>query len=126
MQSGKSYGSIVGYVADGIFQNQEEVDKSGQPNARVGGLKYKDLDGKNGITSDDQTWIFDPVPAFSYGLNIALNYKGFDFSMFWQGVYDQDVYNNQKFQTDFWAITDGGSNKGTRLLDAWNTKQHPL
>lgn len=46
MQSGKSYGSIVGYVADGIFQNQEEVDKSGQPNARVGGLKYKDLDGK--------------------------------------------------------------------------------
>ena len=55
------------------------------------------------------------------GLNIALNYKGFDFSMFWQGVYDQDVYNNQKFQTDFWAITDGGSNKGTRLLDAWNT-----
>ena len=121
VQSGKSYGSIVGYVADGIFQNQEEVDKSGQPNARVGGLKYKDLDGKNGITSDDQTWIFDPVPAFSYGLNIALNYKGFDFSMFWQGVYDQDVYNNQKFQTDFWAITDGGSNKGTRLLDAWNT-----
>ena len=121
VQSGKSYGSIVGYVADGIFQNQEEVDKSGQPNARVGGLKYKDLDGKNGITSDDQTWIFDPVPAFSYGLNIALNYKGFDFSMFWQGVYDQDVYNNQKFQTDFWAVTDGGSNKGTRLLDAWNT-----
>lgn len=54
-------------------------------------------------------------------MNIALNYKGFDFSMFWQGVYDQDVYNNQKFQTDFWAITDGGSNKGTRLLDAWNT-----
>ena len=33
-------GAIVGYVADGIFQNQEEVDKSGQPNARVGGLKY--------------------------------------------------------------------------------------
>ena len=38
-----------------------------------------------------------------------------------RGVYDQDVYNNQKFQTDFWAITDGGSNKGTRLLYAWNT-----
>ena len=118
---GKPRNSIYVYKTDGLFQNQAEVDKSGQPNARVGGLKYKDLDGKNGITSDDQTWIFDPVPAFSYGLNIALNYKGFDFSMFWQGVYDQDVYNNQKFQTDFWAITDGGSNKGTRLLDAWNT-----
>ena len=121
VQSGKPYGSIVGYVADGIFQNQEEVDKSGQPNARVGGLKFKDLDGSGTITDADQTWIYNPVPAFSYGLNIGLNYKGFDLSMFWQGVCNQDVYNNQKLQTDFWAITDPGSNKGTRLLDAWNT-----
>ncbi len=121
VESARPYGSIVGYVVEGIFQNQAEVDASGQPNARVGGLKYADLDGKNGITADDQTWIYNPVPAFSYGLNIALNYKGFDLSMFWQGVYDKDVYNNQKFQTDFWSITDAGSNKGNRLLGAWNT-----
>ena len=121
VQSGKPYGSIVGYVADGIFQTQEEVDASGQPNARLGGLKYRDLDGDNKITDADQTWIYDPVPAFSYGLNIALTYKGFDLSMFWQGVCNQDVYNNQKFQTDFWAVADPGNNKGTRLLDAWNT-----
>ena len=121
VESGKPYGSIVGYVADGLFQNQAEVDASGQPNARVGGLKYKDLDGKDGITADDQTWIFNPVPAFSYGLNIGLTYKQFDLSMFWQGVSGVDVYNNQKFQTDFWSITDAGSNKGSRMLDAWNT-----
>ena len=36
-------------------------------------------------------------------------------------VCGQDVYNNQKAQTDFWAITDAGQNKGSRLLDAWNT-----
>ena len=41
--------------------------------------------------------------------------------MFWQGVYNQDVYNNQKFQTDFWSITDPGSNKGNRMLGAWTT-----
>lgn len=121
VQSGKPYGSIVGYVADGIFQTQEEVDASGQANARLGGLKYRELDGDNKITDADQTWIYDPVPAFSYGLNIALTYKGFDLSMFWQGVCNQDVYNNQKFQTDFWAVADPGNNKGTRLLDAWNT-----
>ena len=84
-------------------------------------MKYADLDGNGIITSDDQDWIYNPVPAFSYGLNIALNYKNFDLSMFWQGVYDQDVYNNQKAQTDFWSITDAGSNKGSRLLGAWNT-----
>lgn len=121
VQSKQPYGSIVGYVVEGLFQTQEEVDASGQANARVGGLKYADLDGDNVITADDQDWIYNPVPAFSYGINIGLTYKDFDLSMFWQGVCDKDVYNNQKFQTDFWAVTDAGSNKGSRLLDAWNT-----
>lgn len=121
VESGMPYGSIVGYVVEGLFQNQEEVDASGQPNARVGGLKYADLDKNGVINADDQDWIYNPVPKFSYGLNIALNYKNFDLSMFWQGVCDKDVYNNQKFQTDFWSVTDAGSNKGSRLLGAWNT-----
>lgn len=121
VQSKQPYGSIVGYVVEGLFQTQEEVDASRQANARVGGLKYADLDGNNIITADDQDWIYNPVPAFSYGINIGLTYKDFDLSMFWQGVCDKDVYNNQKFQTDFWAVTDAGSNKGSRLLDAWNT-----
>lgn len=121
VQSGKPYGSIVGYVVEGLFQNQAEVDASGQANARVGGLKYADLDGKHGITADDQTWIFNPVPDFSYGLNIALTFRNFDLNVFLQGVCNQDVYNNQKFQTDFYSVVDAGSNKGTRLLNAWNT-----
>lgn len=121
VESSKPYGSSVGYIVTGIFQNQAEVEASGQANARVGGLKYADLDGNGLITSDDQDWIYNPVPAFSYGLNLALNYKNFDLSMFWQGVCNQDVYNGQKAQTDFWSITDAGSNKGNRLLGAWNT-----
>lgn len=121
VESKQPYGSMVGYVVEGLFQNQDEVNKSGQDNARIGGLKYADLDGDGKITSADQDWIYNPVPKFSYGINIGLTYKGFDLSMFWQGVCDKDVYNNQKFQTDFWAVTDAGSNKGNRLLDAWNT-----
>ena len=121
VQARRAYGSIVGYVVEGIFQTQEEVDASGQTNARVGGLKYADLDGNGIINSDDQTWIYDPVPTLSMGFNIALSYKNFDLGMFWQGVLGQDVYNNQKFQTDFWSVTDAGSNKGSRLLDAWTT-----
>ena len=121
VESKKPYGSIVGYVVDGLFQNREEVLASGQENARVGGLKYADLDGNGLINENDQTWIFNPVPNFSWGLNIDLGYKDFDFNMFWQGVAGQDVYNNQKFQTDFYSITDAGSNKGNRMLDAWTT-----
>ncbi len=119
VQSKQPYGSSVGYVVEGLFQTMDEVYASGQSNARLGGLKYADLDGDGVIDADDQTWIYNPVPDFSYGLNIALNYKGFDLSMFWQGVYGVDVWNNQKYQTDFWSIDDPGSNKGTRLLNAW-------
>lgn len=119
VESRRPYGSIVGYVADGLFQSREEVLASGQDNARVGGIRYADLNGDGRITADDQTWIFNPVPDLSAGLNIELSYKNFDFSMFWQGVFGQDVYNDQKFQTDFWSLTDAGSNKGDRLLGAW-------
>ena len=121
VEAKKPYGSIVGYVVDGLFQNHMEVYASGQPNARVGGLKYADLNGDGRINQDDQTWIMNPVPAFSYGLNVAVSYKNFDLSMFWQGVADQDIYNNQKYQTDFWSITDAGSNKGNRMLNAWTS-----
>lgn len=119
VEAGVPYGSMTGYVVEGLYQNKEEVMSSGQVNARVGGLKYADLDGNGVINSDDQTWIFDPVPMFSYGVNIGLSYRDFDLSMFWQGVCGQDVYNNQKFQTDFWSLNDPGSNKGNRMLDAW-------
>ena len=121
VEAKKPYGSIVGYVVDGLFQSREEVLASGQENARVGGLKYADLDGNGIINEFDQTWIFNPVPNFSWGLNFELGYKDFDFMMFWQGVAGQDVYNDQKFQTDFYSITDAGSNKGSRMLEAWTT-----
>ena len=119
VESGRPYGSIVGYVADGLFQTQEEVLASGQDNARLGGIKYADLNGDGIINSDDQTWIFSPVPDISMGLNVTLGWRGFDFQMFWQGVFGQDVYNDQKFQSDFWSVNDPGNNKGSRLLNAW-------
>ena len=119
VEAKKPYGSMVGYVVDGLFQTKEEAAASGQPNARVGGLKYADLDNNGSIDANDQTWIYNPVPDFNWGLNVQLSYKNFDLSMFFQGVCGVDVYNNQKFQTDFWSLTDSGSNKGNRLLGAW-------
>ncbi len=115
----KAYGSLVGYVATGLYQTAEEVAGSNQPGARLGGLKYADINGDGTINGDDRTWIYNPVPNYSWGLNVELAYKNFDFTMFWQGVAGVDVVNNQKYQTDFWSITDAGSNKGSRLLNAW-------
>ena len=123
-QDGKAYGSRIGYVVEGLYQSREEVLAHGQAGARVGGLKYADLNGDGRINEADRTWVFNPVPNFSYGINVNLGYKNFDLTLFLQGVSGVDVINDQKFQTDFWSITDAGSNKGSRLVDAW-TEANP-
>ena len=118
-QDERAYGSRIGYVVEGLYQSREEVLAAGQAGARVGGLKYADLNGDGMINEKDRTWVYNPVPNFSYGINVNLAYRDIDFTMFWQGVSGVDVVNDQKYQTDFWSITDAGSNKGERLIDAW-------
>jgi hypothetical protein len=117
--------SEVGYVADGIFKSQEEIDNHAQQDgAGLGRIRYKDLNGDGKITEADQDWIYDPTPDFTWGLNIYLQYKDFDFTMFWQGVQGVDVNCiGYKSQTDFWANSNVNVpylNKGTRVLDAWS------
>ena len=118
-QDEKAYGSRIGYVVEGLYESREDVLAHGQAGARIGGLKYADLNGDGMINEKDRTWVFNPVPNFSYGINVYLAYRDIDFTMFWQGVSGVDVINDQKFQTDFWSITDAGSNKGERLINAW-------
>ena len=116
--------SQVGFIADGIFKSQEEIDNHAiQEGAGLGRIRYKDLNGDGVITEDDQDWIYDPTPDFTWGLNIYLQYKDFDLTMFWQGVQGVDVdCRGFKSQTDFWAnsnINVPYLNKGVRVLDAW-------
>lgn len=123
---GHANGSQVGYVADGIFKSQAEVDNHAkQEGAAPGRIRWRDLDGNGIINEKDQQWIFDPTPAFSYGLNIYLEYKNFDLTMFWQGVQGVDIISDLKKQTDLWnGLNVSNLNKGRRLLDAW-TPQNP-
>jgi TonB-linked SusC/RagA family outer membrane protein len=120
---GHPYGAQVGYIADGIFSSQEEVDNHAvQEGAGVGRIRWRDIDGDGYITEKDQDWIYDPTPDFNYGLNVYLQYKNFDFSMFWQGSQGADVISDLKKETDLWSgLNIGFLNKGQRLLDAWTT-----
>ena len=122
---GHPMGSQVGYIADGIFKSQEEIDNHAtQEGAGLGRIRYKDLNGDGRISEADQDWIYDPTPDFTWGLNVYLQYKNFDFTMFWQGVQGVDVdCRGYKSQTDFWAnsnINVPYLNKGIRALDAWS------
>ena len=109
----------------GIFKSQEEIDNHAkQEGAGLGRIRYKDLNGDGIITEADQDWIYDPTPDFTWGLNIYVQYKNWDMTMFWQGVQGVDVdCRGYKSQTDFWAnsaINVPYLNKGIRVLDAWS------
>lgn len=119
---GHPMGAQVGYVADGIFKSQEEIDNHAtQEGAGLGRIRWKDLTGDSKITEADQTWIYNPVPDFTYGFNIYLEYKNFDFTAFFQGVQGVDIISDLKKETDIWAgLNIGFLNKGKRLLDAWS------
>ena len=120
---GHPMGSQVGYIADGIFKSQEEIDNHAiQEGAGLGRIRYRDLDGNGVINEKDQTWIYSPVPAISFGANFYFEYKGFDLTVFFQGVGGvQVITKDYKEQTDLWSgINVANLNKGTRVLDAWS------
>lgn len=119
---GRPRNSHYGFIADGLFRSQEEVDNSPeQPGKGLGRMRYKDLNNDGRITWEhDRTWLGVSDPNFSYGLNLGAKYRNFDFSMFWQGVAGNLVWNDWKTYSDFWNVhVQKGLNHPKRILDAW-------
>lgn len=121
---GHSINSTFGYVADGLFRSQKEVDDyATQIGKGVGRIRYKDLNSDGVIDDKDRDYIGKGDPDFTYGLNVTLEYKHFDLTFFLQGIQGIQVYNTYKTYTDFSSIWPG-TNWGARTLDAW-TPQNP-
>lgn len=120
---GRSINSTFGYVADGIFQSQKDVDDhANQIGKGIGRIRYKDLNGDKEINDKDRDYIGKGDPDFNYGLNVSLEYKHFDLSFFLQGVQGIQVYNTYKTYTDFASIWTG-TNWGDRTLEAWTPQR---
>lgn len=120
---GRPLNSFYGFIANGLFESQEEVDNSPeQPGKGLGRIRYKDLDNDGRITWEhDRTWIGVSDPDFMYGVSFDARYKNFDFSMFWQGIVGNTVRNDWKTYSDFWNVwTQSGFNHATRLMGAWS------
>ena len=100
---GKPIGYYYGYKTDGVFQTQEEVTSyvnNGQivmPNAKAGDLKFIDLNKDGKLDNNDRTMIGNPHPDFTFGLTFSADYKGFDFSAFFQGSVGNDLLNILKY-----------------------------
>ncbi|GGW48304.1 SusC/RagA family TonB-linked outer membrane protein [Arenibacter certesii] len=88
--SGNWVNRTMGYVFNGFFDSQEEIDNdpvSYSYNPIPGDIRYVDINGDNVLNSNDRTVVGKGTkPEWMYGLNLKADYKGFDFTMFWQGA----------------------------------------
>ena len=82
-----------GYIAEGLFRSQEEIDNSpeqqvGTGIVRVGDIKYKDLNGDGKINADDKTMIskYGRIPRLMYGFGATVNWRKWDFGFFFTGT----------------------------------------
>lgn len=99
MEVGQPIGYFYGYKTDGIFQNQDEVDAHPSQMAlgaesAPGDIRYVDVNNDNVIDVNDRTNIGDPIPDATMGLNIQLNYKTFDFTMYTFASVGNDMVRN--------------------------------
>lgn len=102
-QVGDPIGSFYGWQQDGIIRDtlerneyREKLVGTEKANVSVGDMKFKDVDGNGVIDQNDRVYLGKPIPTWSYGLNMSFNYKGVDLRIFFQGVADVDVWNEQR------------------------------
>ncbi len=93
-EEGKPWGTFFVYDWIGIFQSQEEIDKSPkQPNnPQPGDLKFRDVNGDGVINASDRTYFNGAFPTFNYSFNLNAGYKRFDLTVFLYGVEGQKEY----------------------------------
>jgi len=122
-QIGHPVSSFFGYQSLGLFRDADDVAKSpAQPAAAPGRFKYADIDGDGAITPDDRTFIGNPNPDFTYGINIALSYRAFDLSTILYGSQGNDILNSLKINSHFFGTYVGG--KSRDLLNAWTPENN--
>jgi len=118
---GHPIGFFRGFIVDGIYQSDAEVNKTFQPNATAGDFRYKDINGDNVLSDADRVMLGTPWPAVTYGMNVDLSYKNFDFNMLWQGIAGNEIFHVNKFST-YPIKYFGGSgvvNASEGILDRW-------
>ncbi len=128
-EKGFPMGTFFAYETIGVFQNDAEVkkyndlakEKSGKDyyqeiGTAPGDLIFKDQNNDGYIDSKDITNVGDPWPDFTYGINLSCNYKWLDFSLFFQGVQGNEIYNAFREKTHTFSLD---YNTTTYALNRW-------
>ena len=130
-ENGQPFPYYYGYKTDGVFQNWDEVraytNAEGgliQPDAQPGDFRYQDLNGDGSITAEgDRTNLGKCVPSWTFGFNVGFDWKGIDFSMVWQGVAGNKIFDATR-RTDIPTM-----NQPKYVLNRWtgegSTNEYP-
>lgn len=121
---GQPIGSFYAYKEDGLFQSEAEIksytNNKGellQPNAKPGDIKFVDVNGDGVIDGNDRDYIGNPLPDVTAGLTLGVNFHNFDLSLFFQGMFGNDVYDLTRYVGDFYNQSQ--YNKNSRVVNAW-------
>lgn len=139
---GYALNSLWVYQSDGLFQNQAEVDayyaemngnvsgsllnslpKGSKDELTPGSVRRVDRNGDNDITTEDLYCYGDVAPHYTFGINLGVTYKNFDFSCFFQGVGQQYNVRNGQMGCAFWS---GWTNSNGYFLGrTWTSADNP-
>ena len=115
---GDPINNIYGYVCEGIFKDQEEIDlhpKQIMGDPVPGDLKYKDLNGDNIVDDKDRKSLGTYFPKINFGLRLGFEYKNFDFSTLLQGAAMVDAIAREQVNFAFY----NGGKVVENYLDRW-------
>ena len=117
---GESVGHFYGFLTDGIFQDQGEIDAA-PPDVFSGGrepgdIRFKDVNNDGVIDADDRTIMGSPIPGFFYGMYFNAGFKGFNLDIQLRGVGDVQLYNQAR---SAWENLSGNNNFTTTTLNRW-------
>ena len=125
---GSEVGQFYGYVYEGIFQNQDEIDNRinaeglhvNQNGAQPGDVAYKDVNNDGEITGDDRTILGSGMPKVQFGLSFRLEYKGFDLNV---STFGAAGYQVMDFIDRTLRGSYGATNKSVDLVNAWTPEK---
>lgn len=141
-QEGYAVGSFYGYVVEGVFQSQAEVDAANaaataaaggaatnyqEAKTSAGDFKYKDLNGDGKITDADRTVLGNGFPKLNYGLTLNASYKNWDISVYAYGVSGQKINSYAAMQLSNMVQTDNSSTPNilkSSANEAWTPTNH--
>lgn len=131
-KTGKPLNTLTGYVAEGLFTSQEEIDNWPDQsqlgsNIMPGDIKYRDINGDGKITTEDQVMLspYNSIPRIQYGFGVNVVYKKFDFGVFFNGSAMRKIMINSGYSP---FLAGGGDGMTTETLERnlmqWIADEH--